>query len=77
MSDEWRDPRVRSETSYWIDCTVCGPQTDPPPPKYASDAELWQALLNPDSSGWTRRTTGASSALHIGNWRNATPTATR
>src|SRR6185437_10355511 len=25
MTNDAQDPRVRSETRYWLDCTVCGP----------------------------------------------------
>lgn len=59
MSDARRDPRVRSQTTYWIDCTVCGSHADrPPPPRYASEAEMWHAMLDPGGSGWTRRDDG-------------------
>jgi len=45
MHEKSADPRVRFETMYWIDCTVCGPDADPPPPRYSTEAELWTTLL--------------------------------
>jgi hypothetical protein len=45
---------VRTETRYWIDCTVCGPDADPPVPRFNSERELWQYLFGPDEWGWVR-----------------------
>ncbi len=58
MPEVHRDPRVRSETTYWIECTICGPDADPPPPRYWSEDDLWASLLRWDDSGWTRRDDG-------------------
>jgi hypothetical protein len=58
MHEESADPRVRFETMYWIDCTVCGPDADPPPPRYSTEAGLWTTLLGASDSGWIKRDDG-------------------
>jgi hypothetical protein len=54
MSDEIGDPRIQSETFYWIECTVCGPDGEIAPPRFASEVELWSELLRPSRHGWIR-----------------------
>ncbi len=54
MESDTRDPRVRLEIAYWIDCSVCGPDADPPAPRFTSEADLWHELLRPDERGWIR-----------------------
>ena len=58
MIYESRDHRVRSETTFWIDCSACGPDAAPAPPRFRSENELWDALLHPDDDGWIRRDDG-------------------
>lgn len=58
MEPEPQDPRVMSETHYWIDCSVCGPAAEPPAPRFTSEAELWRQLLSPSEHGWVRRDDG-------------------
>lgn len=54
MRNDNRDPRVRSKTRYWLDCTICGPDAEPTPPRFPSEAALWRNLLSPWNDGWVR-----------------------
>jgi len=58
MGQDSGDPLVGRETVYWIDCSVCGPDDGATPPTFASETELWAALLRPDKNCWVRRDDG-------------------
>jgi hypothetical protein len=54
VTEDEGDPRVRRETYCWIDCTICGPDREPAPPRFSSEIELWAHLLRPSIDGWIR-----------------------
>jgi len=53
VESESRDPRVRSETLYWIDCSACNAADGLRAPRFRSEEDLWHALLTADR-GWIR-----------------------
>jgi hypothetical protein len=58
MEPRVRDARVRTQTLYWVDCTVCGADGPVPAPRFTSEAELWKSLIAPDERGWVYRDDG-------------------
>ena len=54
MHNDGTDPRIRSATSYWIECTVCGPDAETKPPRFPTETALWVNFLSPWSDGWVR-----------------------
>jgi len=54
VTDDDSDPRVHRETYVWIECTVCGPDSEDTSPRFASEVEMWDELLRPSLNGWIR-----------------------
>jgi hypothetical protein len=52
--DDNSDPRIHCETYFWIECTICGPDSETAPPRFANEIELWNHLLQPSIDGWIR-----------------------
>jgi hypothetical protein len=54
VTDDERDPRVQRESFFWIECTICGPDSEPTPPRFTSEIALWDRLMRPSIDDWIR-----------------------
>jgi hypothetical protein len=43
---------------YWFECTACGPEAEPPPPRFNSPQQLWHDLFSSDYYGWSIQADG-------------------